>query len=103
MAELAAQNGQPIPTDLLRSAKNSNANYAPGVRQCCLGIGLAIFLGIIMDELGFGIGALVFFIGLGKIISVYLTKDKLLPNSPETNASTIDPARDNNDSQHQNL
>ena len=103
LAELAAQNGQPIPTDLLRSAKNSNANYAPGVRQCCLGIGLAIFLGIIMDELGFGIGALVFFIGLGKIISVYLTKDKLLPNSPETNASTIDPARDNNDSQHQNL
>jgi hypothetical protein len=32
------------------------------------GIGLAIFLGIILDELGIGIGALVFFIGLGKYI-----------------------------------
>ena len=30
------------------------------------GVGLAIFLGIILDELGLGIGALVFFIGLGK-------------------------------------
>ena len=32
------------------------------------GIGLAIFLGIILEELGLGIGALVFFIGLGKFM-----------------------------------
>jgi small neutral amino acid transporter SnatA (MarC family) len=32
------------------------------------GIGLAIFLGIILEELGIGIGALVFFIGLGKFM-----------------------------------
>ena len=30
------------------------------------GVGLAIFLGIIIGNLGIGIGALVFFIGLGK-------------------------------------
>ena len=30
------------------------------------GVGLAIFLGIVAGEVGFGIGALVFFIGLGK-------------------------------------
>jgi hypothetical protein len=30
------------------------------------GVGLAIFLGIVAGKVGFGIGALVFFIGLGK-------------------------------------
>jgi hypothetical protein len=30
------------------------------------GVGLAIFLGIVIGKVGFGIGALVFFIGLGK-------------------------------------
>ena len=30
------------------------------------GVGLAIFLGIIIGKIGIGIGALVFFIGLGK-------------------------------------
>ena len=32
----------------------------------CLGVGLAILLGIMIKEVGVGIGALVFFIGLGK-------------------------------------
>ena len=32
------------------------------------GVGLAIFLGIILGDLGVGIGALVFFIGLGKYV-----------------------------------
>ena len=31
-----------------------------------VGVGLAIFLGIIIGKIGIGIGALVFFIGLGK-------------------------------------
>jgi hypothetical protein len=30
------------------------------------GVGLAIFLGFVAGKIGFGIGALVFFIGLGK-------------------------------------
>ena len=30
------------------------------------GVGLAIFLGLIIGKVGIGIGALVFFIGLGK-------------------------------------
>ena len=44
---------------------NSN-DYNTGLRQMFTGIGLAIFLGIIIGKLGIGIGALIFFIGLGK-------------------------------------
>ncbi len=83
MAEIAAQHGQPIPVNMASVPVNDTAGYAPGIRHCCLGIGLAIFLGIIMDEMGFGIGALVFFIGLGKVISAYLTRSKEHTAEPE--------------------
>ena len=70
LAQMAIQNGQQIPEELLRdtyTASNSK-EYNEGIRQMFTGVGLAIFLGIILDELGVGIGALVFFIGLGKFI-----------------------------------
>jgi small neutral amino acid transporter SnatA (MarC family) len=41
-------------------------DYDTGLRQMFTGVGLAIFLGIVIGKLGIGIGALVFFIGLGK-------------------------------------
>ena len=67
LAQMAIQNGQPVPDDILRNQLASDSDdYRAGIRQMCLGVGLAIFLGIIMDEVGFGIGALVFCIGLGK-------------------------------------
>ena len=69
LAEMAIKNGQPIPDELLKDVnkdKWDNSEYNAGVRQMFTGVGLAIFLGIILDELGIGIGALVFFIGLGK-------------------------------------
>ena len=47
---------------------NNSKEYNDGIRQMFTGIGLAIFLGIILEELGLGIGALVFFIGLGKFM-----------------------------------
>jgi hypothetical protein len=69
LAQMAIQNGQPIPDDILKnqvtSASQSN-DYQTGIRQMFLGVGLAIFLGIVAGKIGFGIGALVFFIGLGK-------------------------------------
>ena len=70
LAQMAMQNGQPIPDQLLKenaasAALNSN-DYNTGLRQMFTGIGLAIFLGIIIGKLGIGIGALIFFIGLGK-------------------------------------
>ena len=68
LAEMAIKNGQPIPDELLKEVKDDwdSNGYNAGIRQMFTGVGLAIFLGIILDELGIGIGALVFFIGLGK-------------------------------------
>ena len=68
LAQMAMQNGQPIPDDILKEKQENwdRSDYQAGIRQIFLGIGLAIFLGIVAGEIGFGIGALVFFIGLGK-------------------------------------
>ena len=69
LAQMAIQNGQPIPDDILKSKLSSSSqgsDYQTGVRQMFTGVGLAIFLGIIIGKIGIGIGALVFFIGLGK-------------------------------------
>ena len=70
LAEMAIKNGQPIPDELLKEQKDDwdKNDYNSGMRQLFLGIGLAIFLGLTAGEVGFGIGALVFFIGLGKVI-----------------------------------
>lgn len=71
LAQMAIQNGQPIPDQLLKEDADKIMNkgmYNDGIRQMFTGVGLAIFLSIIMGELGFGIGALVFFIGLGKYV-----------------------------------
>ena len=69
LAQMAIQNGQPIPDEILKDntdARILTSEYHAGIRQMFVGIGLAIFLGIIIGKLGIGIGALVFFIGLGK-------------------------------------
>ena len=65
---MAMEKGQPIPDELLkeRVAQIDDDEYQKGLRQMFTGIGLAIFLGIVAGKVGFGIGALVFFIGLGK-------------------------------------
>lgn len=68
LAQMAIQNGQPIPDEVL---KPNQPNYEPsdyktGLRQMFTGAGLAIFLGLLIGKIGVGIGALVFFIGLGK-------------------------------------
>lgn len=69
LAQMAIQNGQPIPDDILKGKASSSSgdnDYQTGVRQMFTGVGLAIFLGFIIGKVGIGIGALVFFIGLGK-------------------------------------
>ena len=54
--------------DILKEqmSPSRGSDYQSGMRQMFTGVGLAIFLGIIIGKIGFGIGALVFFIGLGK-------------------------------------
>ena len=68
LAQMAIENGQPIPDDILKDTDSRilTTQYQAGIRQMFVGVGLAIFLGIIIGKLGIGIGALVFFIGLGK-------------------------------------
>ena len=71
LAQMAMQNGQPIPDQLLNERQGTtddNYAYQSGMRQLFLGIGLMIFLGFTIGKIGVGIGALVFFIGLGKVI-----------------------------------
>lgn len=45
-----------------------------GIRNICLGIGLAIFLGIWMGDFGVGIGILIVCIGVGEVLVDYLGK-----------------------------
>ena len=67
LAQMALQQGQPIPNKLLNEGPTDiNDEYQKGLRQCFAGIGLMFFLGYAAGEVGFGIGALVCCIGLGK-------------------------------------
>ena len=68
LAQMAMQSGQPIPDELLKEKQNAweRNDYQTGLRQMFTGVGLAIFLGFVAGKIGFGIGVLVFFIGLGK-------------------------------------
>lgn len=86
LAQMAMEKGQPIPDKFLNDQPTEvDDEYQKGLRQCFVGIGLAIFLGFAAHEIGFGIGALVFFIGLGRVIAAKTAakkneKDKELNN-----------------------
>ena len=75
LAQMAIQNGQPVPEHLIRERPiAANNNFRGGITQVFLGVGLMIFLGLIFGKFGFGIGALVFFIGLGKLVIALIDK-----------------------------
>lgn len=70
LAQMAMEQGRPIPDSLLTDAAPTDvAEYQRGMRQLFVGIGLMIFLGYVAGHVGFGIGALVACIGLGKVIA----------------------------------
>ena len=70
LAQMAMQQGQPIPDQLLNnSPTDADGEYQKGMRQCFVGVGLMVFLGYAAGQVGFGIGALVFCIGLGKVFA----------------------------------
>lgn len=70
LAQMAMQQGQPIPDQLLNDQKEEYGDeYQKGMRQCFVGVGLMVFLGYAAGHVGFGIGALVFCIGLGKVFA----------------------------------
>jgi hypothetical protein len=76
IAEMAMQQGQPIPEQLLEDNNTVSDEYQKGLRQCFVGVGLMVFLGLTAGEVGFGIGALVFCIGLGKIVAGKIAERK---------------------------
>lgn len=68
-----AEKGQEIPQSTLQALNPEDAKLRnDGIRNIFVGIGLAILLGIIMDEIGVGIGVLVFFVGVGKYAVYWL-------------------------------
>ncbi|MBR1547521.1 MAG: hypothetical protein IJ637_02200 [Prevotella sp.] len=71
LAQMAMQQGQPIPEQLLQGAApvTVEEEYQKGMRQCFVGVGLMVFLGYAAGNVGFGVGALVFCIGLGKVFA----------------------------------
>lgn len=70
LAQMAIQQGQPIPGQLLdEGPADVDEEYQKGMRQCFVGVGLMIFLGYAAGQVGFGVGALVFCIGLGKVFA----------------------------------
>ena len=70
LAQMAVQQGQPIPGQLLDDRQQDvDVEYQKGMRQCFVGVGLMVFLGYAAGQVGFGIGALVFCIGLGKVFA----------------------------------
>ena len=75
LAQMAMQQGQPIPDKLLEEQVGSgDEDFKKGMRQCFIGVGLMIFLGFAAGTIGFGVGALVFCIGLGKIVAVKMAQ-----------------------------
>ncbi len=76
LAQMAVQQGQPIPEQLLDTPGSADEEYQKGMRQCFVGAGLMIFLGFAAGEVGFGIGALVFCIGLGKVFAAKTSQKK---------------------------
>lgn len=86
-----AENGQPIPNETQRAFQNEDDKLrADGLRNICVGIGLAIFLGLLLDEVGIGIGALVAFIGLGKYLVWYSgNKDRRKADNNDRNTKDL--------------
>ena len=70
LAQMAMEKGQPIPENLLNNQPDELGDeYQKGMRQCFVVVGLMIFLWYAAGSIGFGIGALVFCIGLGKVFA----------------------------------
>ena len=91
LAQMAMQQGQPIPNQLLNGEPaDADDEYQKGMRQCFVGVGLMVFLGYAAGQVGFGIGALVFCIGLGKVFAAKTAQKKRDRDSIENNFDNKD-------------
>ncbi len=53
---------------------SDRALFNKGIKNVCLGVGLAVMLGIIMGDFGIGIGILIICIGIGELLVDYFAK-----------------------------
>lgn len=53
---------------------SDRALFNKGIKNVCLGVGLAVMLGIIMGDFGVGIGILIICIGIGELLVDYFAK-----------------------------
>ncbi|MBQ7513343.1 MAG: hypothetical protein IJS95_03005, partial [Prevotella sp.] len=97
LAQMAMQQGQPIPNQLLDDKPiDNNDEYQKGMRQCFVGVGLMIFLGYAAGNVGFGVGALVFCIGLGKVFASRTARKDSALNSNQRNDKELYRDENNN-------
>lgn len=66
--------GQAVVQSEVDATGRDRTLFNKGVRNVCLGIGIAIFLGIWMGDFGVGIGALIVCIGIGELLVDYFAK-----------------------------
>lgn len=62
------------PADVQTTSTPDRTLFNKGVKNICLGVGLAIFLGIWMGDFGMGIGVLIICIGIGELLVDYFSK-----------------------------
>lgn len=92
LASEALAAGKDVPKDLFKedfsSPAQNNETLTKGIKDICLGIGLAVFLWLLTDvEAIAAIGFLIFCMGVGKVIIAYATRtpnnDNKSNNFPE--------------------
>ena len=69
----AASTSQATATSMDEQSRDRTL-FNKGVRNVCLGIGLAIFLGMWIGDFGVGVGALVACIGIGELLVDYFAR-----------------------------
>ena len=85
LASEALAAGKEIPLELFRGnvKKDNDDTLRKGIKNVFLGIGIGVFLWVLTSEEGIAaIGFLIFCIGLGQVVTAYVTRPK------ETNTST---------------
>lgn len=84
----AIEKGVQIPAELLNDVKAmSKPKLEKGIEQMGLGFGLGLFLWFWTSEIGLAaVGAIIFFIGVGKVVNHYLSKQEQPASTGETTA-----------------
>ena len=86
--------GKDLPKEFFVEPSNNSdptAVLSKGIKNACLGIGLAIMLWFITEKMGIvSIGILIFFIGIGQVITAYATRKKEGSKNEPNNCTDIE-------------